>query len=107
MVFGPRLRVLDALELALKLKEACYVAASGLSYADLLHGPIAVIDAVTPALLVAAADGPVLPGMTALAQRVTDWGATRTASGATPASPRPAARRCGRPRSPSTSLRWR
>ena len=59
-----------ALELALKLKEACYVAASGLSYADLLHGPIAVVDPSTPALLVSASDGPMLPGMTALAERV-------------------------------------
>jgi fructoselysine-6-P-deglycase FrlB-like protein len=64
-----------ALELALKLKEACYVTAVGLSYADLLHGPIAVVDADTPALLVAAADGPVLPGMTALAQRIAAAGA--------------------------------
>ena len=64
-----------ALELALKLKEACYVTAVGLSYADLLHGPIALVDASTPALLVAAGDGPVLPGMTALAGRVTAAGA--------------------------------
>ena len=34
-----------ALELALKLKEACYLHAMGLSCADLLHGPIAVVDA--------------------------------------------------------------
>jgi glucosamine--fructose-6-phosphate aminotransferase (isomerizing) len=64
-----------ALELALKLKEACYIAASGLSYADLLHGPIAVVDAMTPALLVAAGEGPVLPGMKALTARVTSAGA--------------------------------
>jgi fructoselysine-6-P-deglycase FrlB-like protein len=64
-----------ALELALKLKEACYVSASGLSYADLLHGPIAVVDAMTPALLVAAGDGPVLPGMTALTARLAAAGA--------------------------------
>ena len=50
-----------ALELALKLKETCYVTAVGLSYADLVHGPIAILDARTPALLVAAADGPMLP----------------------------------------------
>ena len=31
-----------ALELALKLKEACYLHAMGLSFAELLHGPIAV-----------------------------------------------------------------
>ena len=64
-----------ALELSLKLKEACYVTAIGLSYADLLHGPIAVVDAVTPALLVAAGEGPVLAGMTALAHRCTEVGA--------------------------------
>ena len=61
-----------ALEIALKLKEACYVSAVGLSYADLLHGPIAIVDMNTPALLVAAGDGPILPGMTALAQRIAD-----------------------------------
>jgi fructoselysine-6-P-deglycase FrlB-like protein len=64
-----------ALETALKLKEACYVSAVGLSYADLLHGPIAIVDMNTPALLIAAGDGPILPGMTALARRIADAGA--------------------------------
>ena len=65
-----------ALELALKLKEACYVTALGLSWADLLHGPIAVVDPDTPALLVAAAsDGAVLDGMLRLARRCADAGA--------------------------------
>lgn len=64
-----------ALELALKLKEACYLHAMGLSYADLLHGPIAVVDAQTPAILVAADSGPTLPGTVALARRVTGEGA--------------------------------
>jgi glucosamine 6-phosphate synthetase-like amidotransferase/phosphosugar isomerase protein len=64
-----------ALELALKLKESCYVTAVGLSYADLVHGPIAVVDAKTPALLVAAADGPMLPEMTGLARRIAGTGA--------------------------------
>ncbi|NVI90811.1 SIS domain-containing protein, partial [Actinomadura sp. BRA 177] len=59
-----------ALELALKIKEACYLHAMGLSYADLLHGPIAVVDAQTPALLVAADSGPTLAGTVALARRV-------------------------------------
>ncbi len=65
-----------ALEIALKLKETCYVTAVGLSYADLVHGPIAIVDVQTPALLVAAADGPMLPEMTALAHRLTTTGAT-------------------------------
>ncbi|WP_395104540.1 SIS domain-containing protein [Actinomadura sp. SCN-SB] len=64
-----------ALELALKIKEACYLHAMGLSYADLLHGPIAVVDDRTPALLVAADSGPTLPGTVALAHRVRDAGA--------------------------------
>ena len=59
-----------ARELALKLEEACYVTALGLSYADLEHGPIAVVDADTPALLIAAAhDEAMLHGMTGLAAR--------------------------------------
>jgi fructoselysine-6-P-deglycase FrlB-like protein len=64
-----------ALELALKLKETCYITAVGLSYADLVHGPIAIVDATTPALLVAAADGPMLPEMTGLARRAAAAGA--------------------------------
>ncbi|WP_329522417.1 SIS domain-containing protein [Spirillospora sp. NBC_01491] len=65
----------SALELALKIKEACYLHAMGLSYADLQHGPIAVVDEQTPALLVAAGDGPTLPGTVALAERVRGAGA--------------------------------
>ncbi|WP_214107620.1 SIS domain-containing protein [Acrocarpospora catenulata] len=75
VVSGRGLAFSTALELALKLKEACYLHAMGLSYADLLHGPIAVVDADTPAILVAAGDGPTLPGLVALAERVTGAGA--------------------------------
>ncbi|MBB6350791.1 SIS domain-containing protein [Nonomuraea muscovyensis] len=64
-----------ALETALKLKEACYLHAMGLSYADLLHGPIAVVDAETPAVLVAAENSPTLAGTVALAERVVAAGA--------------------------------
>jgi fructoselysine-6-P-deglycase FrlB-like protein len=64
-----------ALELSLKLKETCYVTAVGLSYADLVHGPIAILDPDTPALLVAAASGPMLPEMTGLARRIAGTGA--------------------------------
>jgi glucosamine--fructose-6-phosphate aminotransferase (isomerizing) len=64
-----------ALELALKFKEACYLNATGLSYADLLHGPIAAVGPDTPALLVAADRGPVLPGVLSLAGRVRSGGA--------------------------------
>ena len=64
-----------ARELALKLEEACYVTALGLSYADLEHGPIAVVDADTPALLIAPSrDEAMLGAMTALARRCREDG---------------------------------
>jgi glutamine---fructose-6-phosphate transaminase (isomerizing) len=65
-----------ALEFALKLKEACYLHAMGLSFADLLHGPIAVVDDRTPAVIMAADSGPTLQDAVALAGRVTNAGAT-------------------------------
>jgi glucosamine--fructose-6-phosphate aminotransferase (isomerizing) len=64
-----------ALELALKLKEACYLHAMGLSFADLLHGPIAVVDERTPAVIMAANSGPAVEGAVALAHRVMESGA--------------------------------
>jgi glucosamine--fructose-6-phosphate aminotransferase (isomerizing) len=75
VVSGRGMAYAAALELALKLKEACYLRAMGLSYADLLHGPIAVVDAVTPAILLAADSGPILDGTVDLARRVTGAGA--------------------------------
>ncbi len=75
VVSGRGLAYAAALELALKLKEACYLHAMGLSYADLLHGPIAVVDAQTPAILLAADAGPTLDGTVDLARRVTGAGA--------------------------------
>jgi glutamine---fructose-6-phosphate transaminase (isomerizing) len=75
VVSGRGLAYAAALELALKLKEACYLHAMGLSYADLLHGPIAVVDGQTPAILLAADSGPTLDGTVDLARRVTGAGA--------------------------------
>jgi glutamine---fructose-6-phosphate transaminase (isomerizing) len=75
VVSGRGLAYSAALELALKLKEACYLHAMGLSYADLLHGPIAVVDAATPAILLAADSGPTLQGTIDLARRVRSAGA--------------------------------
>ena len=69
LVFG------TALEIALKLEETCLRPVRGLSYADLRHGPMAVIDAELVAVLVAPADGPVLPGMHDLADDVAARGA--------------------------------
>lgn len=62
------------LEVALKLEETCLRPVRGLSYADLKHGPIAVVDEDLVTILVAASDGPVLPGMTELAGIVRDKG---------------------------------
>ena len=70
MVSGRGFAASTAWELSLKVRETCSIDASGLSYADLLHGPIAVAGPRTPALLVAAADGPVLAGVVALADRL-------------------------------------
>jgi len=73
-----------ALELALKLKEACYLHALGISYADLQHGPIAVVDSRTPAIVMAAASGPTLAAAVGLARRVTAAGARAYAIGGGP-----------------------
>lgn len=85
VVSGRGLAYGTALELALKLKEACYLPSMGLSYADLLHGPIATVDADTPVILVAADSGPVLSGVIALARRVTGSGARAYGIGGGPA----------------------
>ena len=60
MVSARGLAYSAALELALKIKEACYLHAMGISYADLQHGPIAVVDSGTPAIIMAADSGPTL-----------------------------------------------
>ncbi|HEX9031278.1 MAG TPA: SIS domain-containing protein [Streptosporangiaceae bacterium] len=73
-----------ALELALKIKEACYLHAMGISYADLQHGPIAVVDARTPAVIVAADSGPTRDAAVGLARRVTSAGARAYAIGGGP-----------------------
>lgn len=54
MVSGRGFAASTAWELSLKVRETCSIDASGLSYADLLHGPIAVAGPRIPALLVAA-----------------------------------------------------
>ncbi len=74
-----------ALELALKIKEACYLHAMGISYADLQHGPIAVVDGSTPAIVMAASSGPTLEAAVGLAERVTAAGARAYAIGGGPA----------------------
>jgi glucosamine--fructose-6-phosphate aminotransferase (isomerizing) len=72
IVFG------TALETALKLEETCLRPVRGLSYADLRHGPIAVVDSEHVAVLISAADGPMVPGMTDLAHDLRKRGAAAT-----------------------------
>jgi glutamine---fructose-6-phosphate transaminase (isomerizing) len=76
LVTGRGITYGTALEVALKLEETCLRPVRGLSYADLKHGPIAVVDADLTAVLVAAPDGPMLAGMTELATTVHDRHAT-------------------------------
>jgi glutamine---fructose-6-phosphate transaminase (isomerizing) len=66
MVSGRGLTYGTALEVALKLEETCLRPVRGLSYADLRHGPIAVVDEGVVAVLVSAANGPMVAGMTEL-----------------------------------------
>jgi glucosamine--fructose-6-phosphate aminotransferase (isomerizing) len=76
LVVGRGLALGTALEVALKLEETCLRPVRGLSYADLRHGPIAVVDTGVTAVLVSAADGPLVSGMTALAVDLRRLGAT-------------------------------
>ena len=53
LVLGRGFNYATAFELALKLKETSYVLAEPYSVADLLHGPVALIDSGFPVILVA------------------------------------------------------
>lgn len=75
LVFG------TSLEVALKLEETCLRPVLGLSYADLRHGPIAVVDAGVAAVLVAAEDGPMTAGVTKLVGQLRELGARTIALG--------------------------
>ncbi|MDQ3735517.1 MAG: SIS domain-containing protein [Actinomycetota bacterium] len=65
-----------AQEVALKIEETCLRPVRGLSYADLKHGPIAIVREGLIAVLVASADGPMVPAMVELAADLTARGAT-------------------------------
>jgi len=62
VVVGRGLNYSNAFEFALKLMETCYVVAERFSSADLLHGPIALIEANFP-LFVFAPSGVTWPGI--------------------------------------------
>jgi len=75
LVFG------TALEIGLKLEETCLRPVRGLSYADLRHGPIAVVGPGLTAIVVAAQDGPMLGALVGLAHDLTARGARVLAIG--------------------------
>ena len=76
VVTGRGLVLGTALEVALKLEETCLRPVRGLSYADLRHGPIAIVRGGVTAVLVSAADGPLVAGMSDLAADLRERGAT-------------------------------
>jgi glucosamine--fructose-6-phosphate aminotransferase (isomerizing) len=69
---GPGLSV--ALEAALKFKETCGIQAEAFSGAEIMHGPMALIEEGYP-LLVLALRGPAQAGLLALAQQMRERGA--------------------------------
>src|SRR5258708_30497635 len=60
----------------------------GISYADLQHGPIAVVDAKTPAIIMAADSGPTRDAAVDLARRGTGAGRPANPARAGAAPPR-------------------
>ncbi|HEV2218232.1 MAG TPA: SIS domain-containing protein [Candidatus Dormibacteraeota bacterium] len=82
VVTGPRAIVLargfnlcTAEEIALKLTETSYVLARAWSIADFVHGPVAVVEAGFPVLLVGAG-GSVAADVDAIAARLSEYGCT-------------------------------
>lgn len=83
LVSGRGLAQGTALELALKLEETNLRPVRGLSYADLRHGPMAVIDSSMAVVLVSAADGPLVEDLAQLAHDVRATGAATVGIGGT------------------------
>ena len=76
LVTGRGLVLGTAQEVALKIEETCLRPVRGLSYADLKHGPIAVVRDGLVAILITASDGPMVGAMLELAADLTARGAT-------------------------------
>jgi glucosamine--fructose-6-phosphate aminotransferase (isomerizing) len=70
IVVGRGLNYANAFEIALKLMETCYVVAERFSTADLLHGPIAMVERSFPMFLFAPA-GVTWDGMRDMIERLT------------------------------------
>jgi glucosamine--fructose-6-phosphate aminotransferase (isomerizing) len=81
LVTGRGLAFGTALEVGLKLEETCLQPVRGLSYADLRHGPIAVVGPGVTAVVVAAPDGPMVAPLVELAGDLARRGARVLAIG--------------------------
>jgi glutamine---fructose-6-phosphate transaminase (isomerizing) len=79
-VIGRGVEIATAREVALKLKETCRVAAEPLTATDLVHGPIASLDAMFPVWAIASRDA-TLAAVVDAAARARRAGATLVASG--------------------------
>jgi glucosamine--fructose-6-phosphate aminotransferase (isomerizing) len=84
-VIGRGIEIATAREVALKLKETCRVAAEPVTATDLVHGPIAALDAMFPVWTIASQDAS-LPALVEAATRARDAGATLVASGSAASS---------------------
>ena len=74
VVLGTGLSYSAAKETALKLKEACYINAWGMSSVDFLHGPIAILSHMSPVIIFAPADA-TLPASLNVIERIKQVGA--------------------------------
>lgn len=75
VVLGRGYNYATAFEIALKLKETCYLAAEPYSPADFLHGPVALVEAGFPAIVIAPG-GAVAGDLTRFAADLRDRGAS-------------------------------
>ena len=98
VVVGRGFNYSTAFEIALKMKETSYLVAEPYSPADLLHGPVAMIDRGFPALVVAAS-GRVLADLASLVDKLDERHAELVAISDDAARPRP------RPRGPAPAAR--
>jgi glucosamine--fructose-6-phosphate aminotransferase (isomerizing) len=69
VVVGRGMNYSNAFEFALKLMETCYVVAERFSSADLMHGPIAMVDTAFPSFLFAPS-GVTWPGMKEMVEKL-------------------------------------
>lgn len=81
LVIGRGLTYGTAQEVALKLEETCLRPVRGLSYADLRHGPIAVVDHSVTVVLIAAQNGPMTTGIADVARDAARLGAQTVSIG--------------------------